>query len=46
MVDKQSLSLAIHTSCLQGTAAPSKLLCPEGRERENQGDFTGGRRPG
>lgn len=42
MVDKQYVSLAIHTSCLQGMAAPSHLLPSEGRGRENQEDFRGG----
>lgn len=31
-IDKQYLSLANQTSCLQGTAASSQLLHPEGRE--------------
>lgn len=42
VVDKQHVSLAIHTSCPQGMAAPSHLLPPEARERENQEDFRRG----
>lgn len=38
-VDKQHLSLANQTSCLQGMAASSQLLHPEGREEDKLEGF-------